>query len=131
MILLQKHYAEVAADESRMIGSIKWTGSCTSEEYRKTFRFLLEEQKRLGMYRFLSDIRAQAVISPEDRRWFETEALPKAVEQGLKAAAVVFNGNVFKKYYLNIILQATNRFGLPMKVFTETEPAEDWLMNFS
>ncbi len=131
MILLQTHYAKVAADESKMIGSIKWMGSCSSEEYRKTFLFLLDEQKRLGIYRFLSDIRDQAVISPEDRKWFENEAMPKAVQQGLKAAAVVFNGNVFKQYYLNIILQATNKFGLPMKVFTETEPAEDWLMNFS
>ena len=73
----------------------------------------------MGIFRFLSDIREQAVISPEDRKWFENEAMPKAVAKGLNAAAVVFNGNVFKKYYLNIILQATNKFGLPMNVFTK------------
>ena len=54
--------------------------------------------------------------------------MPKSVEQGLKAAAVIFNGNVFKKYYVNVILKATNKFGLPLKVFTDLQPAEDWLM---
>ncbi len=110
------------------IGAIVWKGSCTSKEYRDAFLFLLEEQKKTHMKRFISDVREQTIISPEDRKWFETVALPAAIEQGLKAAAVVFNGNIFKKYYLNIILQATNKFGLPLKLFSETKLAEEWLL---
>ena len=130
MILKETHYATISADTEKNIGKIKWSGGCTSQEYRGAFEVLLEEQLRLGIFRFMSNIREQAVISPEDRKWFETVAMPKAVEQGLKAAAVVFNGNVFKKYYINVILQATNKYGLPLKVFTEVEPAEEWLMTF-
>ena len=47
--------------------------------------------------------------------------IPKAIEAGLKRVGVVFDGNVFKKYYLNVILAATNKFGLPLKVFTDLE----------
>lgn len=130
-ILKEYPFALISYDEEQSMGMIEWKGKCSSEEYRSTFLYLLEYQKKLGLIRYMSDIREQAVISPEDRKWFENEALPKAIEQGLKAAAVVFSGNVFKKYYVNVILQSTNRFGLPMKMFDTPEPAISWLLTKS
>lgn len=103
-------------------------GKCTSEKYREAFLFLLDNQKIYGLKRFLSDVRDQGIISPDDRKWFENVALPKSIELGLKAAAVIFIGNVFKKYYLNVIIQATNKFNLPVKLFIDQESAEDWLI---
>ena len=131
MVVKQTSYATISIFEDRCIGMIQWTGKCTSEEYRSTFLYLAEVQKKYGIIRFLSDVREQAIITPEDRKWFEKEALPIAIDQGLKASAVVFNGNVFKKYYLNLILQAMNTFGLPLKLFNDLEPAEAWLMTKS
>jgi hypothetical protein len=128
MILKEAHYATISYSDEKKIGVIKWTGKCTSEEYREAFLYLLEQQKKFGLIRFLSDVRDQGVISPEDRKWFENVAIPKSIELGLKAAAVIFVGNVFKKYYLNVIIQATNKFGLPVKLFTDIESAEDWLL---
>ena len=106
MVIKETPYASISIFKDKNIGMIQWTGKCTSEEYRETFLYLAEHQKKNGIIRFLSDVREQAVISPDDRKWFEKEALPLAINQGLKASAVVFNGNVFKKYYLNLILQA-------------------------
>lgn len=128
MILKETPYAVISKYPDKNIGAIVWKGSCTSQQYRDAFLFLLEEQKKTRITRFVSDVREQAIISPEDRKWFETVALPKAIEQGLKAAAVIFNGNIFKKYYLNVILQATNKFGLPLRLFNENQPAEEWLL---
>lgn len=128
MIVLSTPYAEVTLDEAKKLGRITWKGKCTSEEYKDAFMSLLNIQTKYGIIRYMSDIRNQAVISPDDRKWFETVALPKAIEQGLKAASVVFDGNVFKKYYINVILGATNKFGLPMKVFSNDLEAEKWLM---
>jgi len=128
MILKETHYATISYSEEKRIGMIKWTGKCTSEEYREAFLFLIEQQKKYNLIRFLSDVRDQGVISPDDRKWFEHVAIPMSIELGLKAAAVIFIGNVFKKYYLNVILQATNKFGLPVKLFVELEPAEEWLI---
>ena len=128
MVVKQTSYATVTIFEDKSIGMIQWTGKCTSEEYRSTFLYLADVQKKHGIIRFLSDVREQAIITPEDRKWFEKEALPLAINQGLKVSAVVFNGNVFKKYYLNLILQATNKFGLPLKLFNDLEQAKEWLM---
>lgn len=128
MELFTTDYATIAYDKEKRLASIVWKGKTTSDEYRGIFNTLLEFQQKEKVIRYLSDVRNQSVIAPDDRKWFETVAMPKAVEQGLKAAAVVFDGNVFKKYYLNVILSATNKFGLPLKLFNETNEAVDWLM---
>ncbi|HDP76147.1 MAG TPA: hypothetical protein ENN49_09820 [Bacteroidales bacterium] len=52
--------------------------------------------------------------------------LPQAINQGLKWAAVVFDGNTFKRYYLNLILQVANVYGLPLKFFNSKEDAYKW-----
>lgn len=129
MVILDTNYATVTFDEDKSLGKIEWKGKCTSEQYQGAFLSLLDLQKTKKISRYISDIRNQSIISPTDRKWFENEALPRAIEQGLKAAAVVFDGNAFKKYYINVILSATNKFGMPMKVFSELEEAENWLMN--
>ncbi|NJN25147.1 MAG: hypothetical protein HC819_03780 [Cyclobacteriaceae bacterium] len=128
MILKETNYAIISINQEKSIGIIKWMGKCTSEKYREAFLFLLDNQKIYGLKRFLSDVRDQGIISPDDRKWFENVALPKSIELGLKAAAVIFIGNVFKKYYLNVIIQATNKFNLPVKLFIDQESAEDWLI---
>ena len=89
---------------------------------------LLDLQKHKEITRYVSDIRKQSIISPSDRKWFETVALPLAIKQGLKVGAVVFDGNAFKKYYINVLLKATNKYHLPMKVFTELDDAIKWLL---
>ena len=127
MILLDEKYAQVTYDEENKLGMIEWKGKCSSEEYQGAFMKLLNFQKLKPISRYISDIRNQSIISPTDRKWFEHEALPLAVKQGLKAGAVVFDGNAFKKYYINVILAATNKFGMPMKVFNELDEAKAWL----
>jgi hypothetical protein len=128
MVLLDSPYAEVTFENEKSLGMILWKGKCTSEEYRQVFTILLDFQMTHPITRYISDIRKQAVISPIDRKWFETVALPRAIEQGLKASAVVFDGNAFKKYYINVILASTNKYGLPMKIFSELQESVDWLM---
>lgn len=126
-IFRENDYSIIGFYKQDDVGAIIWKGNISSQNYRETFMYLLEEQKKLGITKFYSDIRQQGVVSPEDRKWFEQEAMPNAVKQGLRAAAIVFSGNVFKKYYINIILQATNKFDLPMKVFTDPDEALNWL----
>ena len=128
MVLLDTNYAVVTLDEELKLGIIQWKGKATSSEYQNAFNTLLDLQEEKTIIRYISDIRKQSIISPDDRKWFETEALPRAIKQGLKAAAVVFDGNAFKKYYINVILKATNRFGLPMKVFNDVDEAKAWLV---
>jgi len=128
MIILDTPYAELSFNQENQLAMIRWKGKATSEEYRNAFNVLLDFQNKQTITRYISDIRKQAIISPVDRKWFETVAMPRAIQQGLKAATVIFDGNAFKKYYINVIINATNKYGLPMKVFNDLEEAKLWLM---
>jgi len=125
-ILLDTDYAEVSYDSDLKLGKIEWKRKTSTEEYQYAFMIILDYAKKNPADNFLSDITKQSVVSPENRKWFETEMLPQAIEAGLKRAGVIFDGNVFKKYYLNMIIKVSNKFGLPLKMFSSEEEAIEW-----
>lgn len=130
-IIKDTDFAEISYDRELILGKIEWKRKTNTEEYHFAFETLLDFAQKNPSDNFLSDITRQNVVSPENRKWFEIEMLPKAIEAGLKRVAVVFDGNVFKKYYLNMILKVTNKFKLPMKVFTSEEDALEWFKSFN
>jgi hypothetical protein len=127
--ILEASYATVYYIEDKSLGKIVWHGVLTSEEYKKPFLALIDLAKKgNSVTRFLSDIRKQGIVSPENRKWFEKEMVPAAVANGLKRAAVVTSGNAFKTYYINLILSTVNKFDLPFKIFNDDEKAIEFLM---
>lgn len=126
--VLTTEFAKVTHNPVLKLGKIEWLGKANLVEYQSAFKALLEEQRKNPIHYYLTDIRKQSVVSPENRKWFESVAIPKAIEQGLKKAAVVMDGNVFKKYYINVILNTTKKYGLPLKVFAAEKDAIEWLM---
>ena len=131
-IILDESYVRVKHIPSLKLIMVTWNGVATKDQYQGVFSHSLDYQAKIGIpvYNFLSDIRKQGVVNPENRKWFEENALPRAINQGLRRAGVVFDGNIFKKYYLNLILQATNKFKLPFKFFSSVEDAHDWFKSF-
>jgi len=127
-ILLDTNYVEVSHDPVIKLGKIIWKGSFTPDEYKTAFITLLDYAETHTTDLFLSDTRKQGVVGPDTRKWFEAEAMPRAIKCGLKRAAVITDANVFKKYYLNVLLSATNKFGLPMKIVSSEEDALHWLL---
>lgn len=125
-VILDTDYAEISHNPEFKLGKIVWKRKTSTEEYQYAFITLLEYAKTHPTDNFLSDIRNQSVVSPENRKWFEEEMLPKAIEAGLKRAGVVFDGNVFKKYYINMIIKVSNKFGLPLKMFSSEDEAKEW-----
>ncbi|QQS49745.1 MAG: hypothetical protein IPM71_08935 [Bacteroidota bacterium] len=105
-----------------------WKQPAKGDAYRNPFLEALEYQKTHPTHYFVSDIRQQGVINPEDRKWFETDAVPKAIAGGVKKAGVIFEGNVFKLYYINILLKNFGKHGVPMKFFNSPEEAAKWFV---
>lgn len=126
-ILFDKDYASVYYYSEQKLGKILWKRKPESHEYKSAFQALLDHSSKEPVDNFLSDIRKQGVISPDDRRWFEKDMLPLAIKAGLKRAAVIFDGNIFKKYYMNLLIGASNKFGMPLKLFLSEEEALQWI----
>jgi hypothetical protein len=128
-VILDTDYASISHNSELKLGKIVWKRKTSTEEYQYAFITLLEYAKSNQTDNFLSDIRNQSVVSPENRKWFEEEMLPKAIETGLKRAGVVFDGNIFKKYYINMIIKVSNKFGMPLKMFSSEEEAIKWFQS--
>ncbi len=129
-IIKDTDFAEISYDPDLKLGKIVWKRKTKTEEYREGFITLLEYSKTHPVDNFLSDIRKQGVVAPENRKWFENEMLPNAVKAGLKRAGSIFDGNVFKKYYMNMIIKVSNKFGMPLKLFNSEEEAIEWFKSF-
>lgn len=127
-IILDSKYAYVTYNPVLSIGKIEWKGKVSTDDYQDAFIKLLEYVKGKNVKYYLADITKQSVVSPDNRKWFEEYVLPEAVKNGLKKAAVVFDGNIFKKYYLNMILKVTNKYNVPLKTFTKEEDAIEWFL---
>ncbi len=131
-IILKEKYVTLSYLPERKLVMMVWYGALTKEQYQNAFNASLDFQQKamVPVYNFLSDIRKQGMVNPENRKWFETYAMPMALKQGLKRAAVVFDGTVFKKYYLNLILQTSNKFKFPLRLFNSIEEAYLWFDSF-
>jgi len=128
-VVLDTKYAHVTYNPALKIGKVEWKAKASSEEYQKAIISLINyAEKNHPVLYYLTDITKQSVVSPEDRKWFENIMVPKAMGMGLKKAAVIFDGNVFKKYYINMIIQVTGKLGLPLKMFNKEEDAIQWLI---
>jgi len=79
---------------------------------------MLTYGKKYPVDGMLSDITNQGIIAPDNRKWFEKEMMPLAVEAGLKRGAIVTSGNAFKLYYINT------------KLFNNQKDAYTWLESF-
>jgi hypothetical protein len=127
-VFIDSSYARVTVDTEQKLGKIVWKGTCTFEQYQECFTALLDYQAKNTVKYYISDIRKQGVMNPKNRQWFESEALPRAIKQGLLKGAVIMEANIFKRYYINLILQATNKMGLPLRIFESEEEAVKWLL---
>lgn len=126
-VILDEKFATVTHEPEYKGIKIVWKDVTMSlEDYQAAFNSALEYQKTNEIKNFLSDTRKQRVIAPHFRKWFQDYAVPSAKKGGIDRGAVVITGNIFKKYYLNHILNTTKRFGIELKFFGNVEAAESW-----
>jgi hypothetical protein len=123
-------YATVTYDPEKRMMVLVWSGSPTKEEYKKPFLTMIDYGRKYPVDSMISDISNQGIISPDNRKWFEKEMMPQAVEAGLKRGAIVTSGNAFKLYYINLILSAVNKFPIATKLFNNQRDAFTWIDSF-
>ena len=132
VVLLKESFVRITYHPDLKMVKVVWDGSFSMEQYQSALEFALDYQlkEEVPIENYLSNILKQGIVNPNTRKWFEQVALPRATKQGLKRAAVVFDGNVFKKYYLNLILQTSRIYKLPLKFFNSEEEAINWFQSF-
>ncbi len=131
-LLQDNEFSKVYFDTDLKAGVIEWKQTkLTSEAYRNSFEVLIEYTNGKDIFEnYYSDGRLQSVVSPADRKWFQENIIPKAINNGLKRGAVLISGNAFKKYYMNMIIKGSRKFPIEIKIFDKEEKAIAWLKSF-
>ena len=78
----------------------------------------------------LVDLKEMILIGKEDQDWMDRSYLPKAVEEGLKAVAVVQPDYYFNKVAVESILFKLNMRPVQVNYFKTFEEAKEWLSMF-
>jgi len=124
-IIRENKFSEVSYSKEHDLLEVVWKSKIVpSEEYRATW----EATRKLVFKNFLSDGRQQGLVSPDDRKWFQSTIVKEAADKGLTTAAVVIADNPFKKYYMNMIFKVVKVSGVKMKIFTDYNKAKKWLL---
>ena len=130
IIIHDTEYVTVSFDEDIKVMEVKWKDApFNSEQYRETFEKAIEFATETPADFFISDIVKQRVVNPNDRKWFEESAIPRAAATGLKKAGVVLGSNPFKRYYFNHIMKKVGNVDLPFKAFKNREEAVKWFLS--
>ncbi len=130
VLIFENKVCKVYYNAELFLGKVVWNGGPTLEEYKQPFLYLIDYSKQKEIYNFISDIIHQGTQSQNNRSWFESVMMPMAVEHGLKRGAIVTNANPFKKFYINMLLRVSNKFGLPVQIFSDQAEAEKWIKTF-
>lgn len=109
------------------IATVTWDGAPDFEQYKAPFEFLISEFKEpvVGM---ISDIRKQGVVGTQMRDWLKDDATPRAQTRGLKFYGIISDSNVFKKYYVNMVLKfLEGKDNIKRKLFNEVTACVSWV----
>jgi hypothetical protein len=106
---------------------IIWKKNVTSAEYRLAFEAVLQTIKKYNTHGWIADLRNQGVIAPGDQKWFISNVLKSAAENGLtRIAAIGFNDPIRKEYYERMKAN-TLTFGIELNVFETLEEGVSWM----
>ena len=99
--------------------------------FGKEFRdFLLagtEAMKKNKGTKWLSDDRANTVMSQEDMSWGQTVWFPQTVAAGWKYWAIVQPAKVLAQMAMEDLVKAYSAAGITAKFFTDPDEAMKWL----
>jgi len=107
---------------------MEWKRSISLEEYQRAMIECLEFGRIYDIESFITDIRNQDKVTPDNKKWFETQILPTAIhETSLKRAAAIHNGSDHQQKYLEGIRASSRKYKIPFKSFSSADAAFRWL----
>lgn len=107
-----------------------WKGYSNSREFREGTEEYLSFLVQMQASKMLVDLKEMILIGKEDQDWMDNSYLPKAIDEGLKAVAVVQPNYYFNKVAVESILFKLNMRPVQVNYFKAFDEAKEWLSNF-
>ncbi|HYF02588.1 MAG TPA: hypothetical protein VEC36_04385 [Patescibacteria group bacterium] len=108
---------------------VQWQGYATSVQFRKIAESQLKLMQEYGYNKILTDNTNMKVVSMEDQEWTVKNWLPRALEAGYLACAILTSKDYFSRIAIeNIISKVGDQ--LTIQYFDNIVEAAEWLKDF-
>lgn len=123
---MQKPYSIFYDSECRCV-SMDWDGYATSAEFREGTEFMLKLLKENNAHKVLADIKDMTLIGMEDQNYVQYNFLPRAINAGFRAIAIVRPVSYFNAVAIETISYRVKQTVVQMRVFDDIHEAKQWL----
>lgn len=104
-------------------------GYTPTPEFQAFSERLLDALIYYKVNKALVDIREMKLITAEDQHWLLEDWLPRAIEIGHNACAVVNSKYFFNRIAIGSIVDNVKATGFNLQLFEDTDKATEWLKN--
>jgi hypothetical protein len=115
-------------DENEDFVHMQWCGYANSRQFREGTEMMLQAMQEHNSGKVLGDIKNMVLISQADQQWVIDHFLPKAMQAGFRALALVQPDNYFNKIAVETIAWKVNQEKLKIRFFNNVEEAREWLL---
>ncbi|MBX2966231.1 MAG: hypothetical protein KF845_08815 [Cyclobacteriaceae bacterium] len=126
-ICFDSEYGQIYYNARTNTAGISWKKQVTSEAYRTLFEKCLEVLRIYNTPHWISDLRKQGQVLPEDQLWMISTIIPDAVRNGLIHIVGVYDPVQHNEGYLERIRMAIEQAGSKVEFTTSTKEAEAWI----
>ena len=127
--VIQNRCATLWFDESEKIVHHAFHAFTHGEEFREILEGGADLMEKHRATKWLSDDRGNGALPPADTDWAQTTWFPRVLRAGWKFWALVQPEKVVGQLNMKRFTKAYADQGLTVRVFTEPEPARDWLLS--
>ncbi len=106
---------------------MEWNGYATSAQFREGTEYMLKVLTENKASRVLADIRDMVLIGMEDQHWLDTDFLPRAINAGFAAIAIIKPVHYFNKVAVETVSYKVDKEKLAINFFDSKEEAIKWL----
>jgi hypothetical protein len=124
---MERRVVRLGFDESVPCVVMEWDGYATVEQFRTGNEEVLALIRERGARKLLGELRSFTLIHRESQEWLNETWIPRAIDTGLRACALVMPVFYFNRVAVE---QVTERIGSPalrVSFFQETISAREWL----
>lgn len=116
-------------DENTWI-SMDWNGYATCAQFIEGTELMYKLIKEHNAAKILADIKDMTLISMQDQNYTLFSFLPKAIEAGFRAIAIVKPVSYFNAVAIETMGYRVNQTVVQMRVFHNKDEAIGWLKDF-
>jgi hypothetical protein len=106
---------------------MQWEGYATSAQFRAGTELMYETLVKHGAFKVFGDIKNMVLIGQEDQSWLLHEFLPRAIEAGCRAFALVKPDSYFNKIAVETVNKNIGNDLVQIRMFETREDAFAWL----